>query len=257
MVEEVESHILYNGFLKNYKIWNHHREPKFTPSEGSSQRNSSERSTSFSSRIRGEDDMEGMVYDTFGVGIPCAEPVNGSSNHNQPNEILYTISIVILHLTHIFITGHANSHVARKSQRLSQNPRNVRPISHEQASQRRRISSLNEDSNIVESTSDEDIDTLNYKDANKKVRGDTIYFRTMFGLCHQEIGWIFEDTVRNDDLCPIGEVDWNKIDKSYEGDTVALVREQPALGCRTVANWAMALTKEPSWVPWPYPGPSP
>jgi len=32
--------------------------------------------------------MEAMVYDTFGVGVPCDELVNGSSNHNQPNEVL-------------------------------------------------------------------------------------------------------------------------------------------------------------------------
>ena len=31
LVKEVESHILYNGFPKDYKFWNHHGEPKLTP----------------------------------------------------------------------------------------------------------------------------------------------------------------------------------------------------------------------------------
>ena len=39
-------------------------------------------------KIRGEDDIGGMVDDIFGVGIPCDEPVNGSIDHSQPSEML-------------------------------------------------------------------------------------------------------------------------------------------------------------------------
>ena len=38
--------------------------------------------------IRGEDDIEGIVDDMFGVGVPCNEPVNKSSDHKQPTEML-------------------------------------------------------------------------------------------------------------------------------------------------------------------------
>ncbi|KAJ8423231.1 hypothetical protein Cgig2_011806 [Carnegiea gigantea] len=83
------------------------------------------------------------------------------------------------------------------------------------------------------------------KDGNSKLRGGTIlpshvwslplgdHIVVPFNDFYQSLRkgghvlvWFLGDITKNDDLCPIGEKNWHKVDEVYKADIIALVREK-------------------------------